>query len=439
MQRRLEMRRFINFISCIAFMAVVVSWRPHNVFAVNLEENVPQAWLLWLKDLKSDMIRRGISPKTIQKAYGNRTYYHKIPEVVQHDNKQPEFVLTSAEYLNRQVNRRRVDDARSHYQQLQNKYSKLEETYHVPLNYLIAFWGLETNFGQNKGKYHIVDGLTNLSYYNQRTVFFKDELFNILKIMEKYDLSEKKLKGSWAGAMGHFQFMPSTFNAYGVDYDQDGKVDVWDSFDDAIASAAHFLSSIGWKQDEPWGIKVSLPWNFDYDLAGYQHPQEVEKWVKSGVRTQDGELPGVNLRLKASIIVPDGHKGQAYMVFDNFRKIMIWNRSENYALAVGILADYIVCADKVNALPIRRHDALSDEDVKQVQKFANNVLHLNLKEDGQLGPETKKAVKELQHMAKLQQDGYPDYRLLNKIRNYDPQIEFGIPPLPPGKPKAVLK
>ncbi len=433
------MRRFIKFVSCIALMAAVVSWRAHNAYAAGTEEKVPEAWLLWLKDLKSDMIRRGISPETVQKAYGNRTYYHKIPEVVQQDNKQPEFVLTSAEYLNRQVSHRRVADARSHYQRLQKKYSGLEKTYHVPLNYLIAFWGVETNFGQNKGNFHIIDGLTNLSYHNQRTVFFKNELFNVLKIMEKYDLSEEKLKGSWAGAMGHFQFMPSTFNAYGVDYDQDGKVDVWDSFDDAIASAAHFLSSIGWKEDEPWGIKVSLPWNFDYSLARYQHPQEVEKWLKLGVQIEDGKLPSDNLQLRASIIVPDGHKGQAYMVFDNFRKIMIWNRSENYALAVGILADYIVDAGKFNPLPIRRQYTLSGEDVKQIQKFANNVLHLNLKEDGRLGPKTKAAVKKLQGMAKLHQDGYPDYRLLNKIWHYDPQMGLAVPVFPKKKPKAVWK
>ena len=193
--------------------------------SVKAYEKAPKEWLVWLDILKKEMISKGINEKTIQKAYKDQTYYHQKPEVVQKDKEQTEFILTSRDYVNKLVNEKRVGIARKHYKKLQKKYQKIEEQYGVPLNYLTAFWAIETNFGQNKGKYHIIDGLTNLSYKNRRSKFFKNELYNVLKIMEKFELENDKMMGSWAGAMGHFQFMPSTYNAYAIDYDNDGVID----------------------------------------------------------------------------------------------------------------------------------------------------------------------------------------------------------------------
>ena len=205
----------------IALLVLFGLLAPANVFAEK-SAKAPEAWLDWLESLKEEMLERGVSKKTIRKAYGDNTYYHERPEVVEQDKHQAEFVLTSKNYLNRMINAKRVEITRRHYRQLQERYPDLEKKYHVPLNYLTAFWGLESNFGQNKGKYHLIDGLTNLSYNNRRSGFFKNELYNVLKIMEKYDLDNDKMMGSWAGAMGHFQFMPSTYNAYAIDYDNDG-------------------------------------------------------------------------------------------------------------------------------------------------------------------------------------------------------------------------
>lgn len=388
-------------------------------------------WLAFLSELKADMIKRGISPKTIEKAYGNNTYYHKAPEVVCKDKKQAEFVLTSKDYINRLVNPHRIEKARSYYRKLQKDYPNLEQEYGVPLNYLTAFWAVETNFGENKGKYHLIDGLTNLSYKNRRSAFFKNELYNVLKIMEKYDLQNDKMLGSWAGAMGHFQFMPSTFNAYAIDYDGDGIVDIWDSFDDAVGSAANYLSHLGWKADEPWGDKVRLPWNFNYKEAGYKNIKTVKEWSALGVKTAEGKQLPWNQDLKGALIIPDGRKGTAYLVFSNFKRIMIWNRSENYALTIGILADYVNNELPHSAINNAQQYKLTDKDVKEVQAFANKLLRTKLKEDGILGPKTKKAVKRLQAKAGMHQDGYPDWQLLNKIRHYNSKTGFIVPVQPP--------
>lgn len=409
--------------------------------AETLAENVtpPKEWTTWLNNLQREMKSRGISQKTLDEAYKGKNYYHKAPAVVKQDKQQVEFVLTTCVYVNRLVNKQRVTEARKQYQMLRKKHKDIEEKYNVPFTYITAFWGVETNFGQNKGKHHLIDSLTNLSYRNRRADFFKNELYNVLKIMEKNNLKEQKMLGSWAGAMGHFQFMPSTYNAYAIDYDGDGVIDIWDSFDDAIASAANYLHDLGFKKDEPWGRAVQLPWDFDYTLTGYKVRKTVEEWEKLGVKNKDGKSLGLKPNLQASVIIPDGRKGQPYLILGNFRRIMIWNRSENYALAVGMLADYIASDNKYEPLSSKNQYALTNEDIIKVQKFINKVLHLNLKEDGKLGPKTKDAVKKLQAKAKMHQDGYPDYRLLYKIDHYDSKAGFHVPAQPKKKVKKVQK
>lgn len=402
---------------------------PQGAFAENQTE-VPEKWLSFLENLKQEMIERGISSKTIHKVYGNNTYYHEWPEVVKQDKNQAEFVLTAKDYINRLVDAKRIKTARVRYAELKKKYPDLEKQYQVPLNYLTAFWAVESNFGQNKGKYHLIDGLTNLSYDNRRAGFFKNELYNLLKIMEKYNLDNDKMMGSWAGAMGHFQFMPSTYNAYAVDYDNDGIIDVWDSLDDAIGSAANYLNSLGWKSEEPWGGQVRLPWNFDYALAGRNKRKTVREWREIGVVDVDGKKLPFADDLKGSIIVPDGHKGVAFIVFDNFRRIMIWNRSENYALVIGLLADYTANDHLYRPIEAGQQYPLTNKEVRKVQIFANKILKTNLQEDGILGQKTKEVVKQLQIKAHLPPDGYPDYRLLNKIDSYNPHMGFAVPVQP---------
>lgn len=403
-------------------------------WAVKSVQEQRKEWNTWLTGLKKEMRAKGISQKTINRAYKN-DYFHEIkPIVLQHDKKQAEFVLTSDVYINKLVNQDKVAKARKHYKELNKKYKKLSQKTGVPLNYLVAFWGVETHFGYNKGKHHLIDGLTNLSYKNRRSKFFKQELYNVLKIMDKYDLSGEKMKGSWAGAMGHFQFMPSTYNAYAVDYDGDGIADIWDNFGDAIASAANYLSKLGWKADEPWGQEVLLPWNFDYDLVGLKKYKSVGEWKKLGVTATNGKALTLPENAAAGIILPDGRRGRAYITLSNFRRIMIWNRSINYALAIVKLAEYSQNTRKFSPLVEKANYKLTDKDILKVQHFANRTIKAGLKEDGRYGSKTAEAVKKLQKKWKLPQDGMPDYTLLNKIGKYKSKADF-MPHPQPKKPR----
>lgn len=426
----------VDMLKRICFFTFFLMFLISPAWALKSAQEQRKDWDKWLSSLKKEMIDKGISKKTISEAYKN-DYFHEIkPAVKKHDKKQAEFVLTSDVYVNKLVNTDKVKKARKHYAELQKSYKKLSKETGVPLNYLVAFWGVETHFGYNKGKYHLIDGLTNLSYRNRRAKFFKQELYNVLKIMDKYDLSGEKMKGSWAGAMGHFQFMPSTYNAYAVDYDGDGVADIWDNFGDAIASAANYLSKLGWKPDEPWGQEVTLPWNFDYNLVGLKKYKSVEEWKKLGVVGIDGKALKLPNSAAAGIILPDGRHGRAYITLSNFRRIMIWNRSINYSLAIVKLAEYASNNKKFSPLAEKVQYKLTDEDIIKVQHFANKTIKAGLKEDGRLGPKTSVAVRKLQKKWKLPEDGTPDYILLNKIKSYKSSADF-LPPPQGKKPKAI--
>ena len=399
--------------------------------SVALAEDItpPKEYLQWLETLKTEMIERGISEGTIEEVY-EQSYYHPKPEVVKIDRNQTEFVLTFTDYVNRVVNKKKVENAQVKYKELLPLFQDLEAKYNVPFNYLVAFWGMETNFGQIFGNYQVVDALTTLSYDTRRPKFFREELYQALKIIDTWDIDYTKMEGSWAGAMGHFQFMPSTFNAYAIDYNGDGKIDIWHSFEDAVASAANYLQQAGWKKGEPWGMEVSLPWNFDYALTGRHIKKTAAFWKKIGVKPVRGaKLPQDGESLWA-VIVPEGKKGKAFLVGQNFDVIMKWNKSENYALAIGILADYIQSQNQWKAYEKTPAERLKSDDVMKIQAFLNKLGFGNLAEDGQLGSKTRMAIQKMQLKAKMPADGYPDYQLLNKINKYNPEIGFAVPVQP---------
>ena len=382
--------------------------------SVALAEDItpPKEYLQWLETLKTEMIERGISEGTIEEVY-EQSYYHPKPEVVKIDRNQTEFVLTFTDYVNRVVNKKKVENAQVKYKELLPLFQDLEAKYNVPFNYLVAFWGMETNFGQIFGNYQVVDALTTLSYDTRRPKFFREELYQALKIIDTWDMDYTKMEGSWAGAMGHFQFMPSTFNAYAIDYNGDGKIDIWHSFEDAVASAANYLQQAGWKKGEPWGMEVSLPWNFDYALTGRHIKKTAAFWKKIGVKPVRGaKLPQDGESLWA-VIVPEGKKGKAFLVGQNFDVIMKWNRSENYALAIGILADYIQTQNQWKAYEKTPAERLKSEDVMKIQAFLNKLGFGNLAEDGQLGSKTRMAICRTCATAKITQ---PEIRSLRRIK-----------------------
>lgn len=384
----------------------------------------PVAYNEWLSNLKHEMSERGISQPTLDAAFA-KNYYHPQHNAVKQDRRQNEFVLLPSAYLRRVVSPLRVKQGRKLFAEMQGKYP--DGMSGVPLHYLLAFWGIETNYGANKGGYNAIEALTVLSYDRRRSAFFREELYNALKIIDDGNVGVGEMESSWAGAMGHFQFMPSTFNAYGVDANNDGRIDIWHDFPDALASAANYLSAMGWQSDEPWGVPVSLSWNYDYTVSGRRIKKTVSEWRRQGVSVPK-DISG---KIKASLLLPEGHRGQSYLVFENFNIIMRWNHSESYALAVGLLADSL----KTGKAPSISADGYifrpAVRDIKKVQEFINRQRLDKLEADGRLGSATRAAVQKLQLKFRLPADGYPDERLLDKIRDF--AVNGYEPPIPSRK------
>ena len=378
--------------------------------SVTAAETPPIEYTRWLNTLKKEMAERGISQKTLDEAFA-KNYYHPQHEVVKKDRNQTEFVLTTSGYLERVVAPLRVKQGQEKYKSLKQKYP--HGISGVPIEYLTAFWGIETNFGTNKGGFNAIEALTVLSYDKRRPKFFREELYNALKIIDEGHIQVNTMESSWAGAMGHFQFMPSTFKAYALDADGDGKINIWNNFDDAVKSAANYLAKMGWKKDEPWGTPVNLSWNFDYSQTGRHHLKTVKEWQQLGA-----DIKGINENIKGAIIVPEGYRGQAYFICDNFHIIMKWNKSENYALAVGLLADRVKKTQEQPKLQKNNFYRLTRDDIRTIQKFINQQKIASIDADGYLGSQTKSAIQKLQQKFKLPADGYPDYKLLKNISDF---------------------
>ncbi len=416
--------KFSQKLFCFSMLVSLGLMSCTNTFAGTSQQDYDS----WLNQLKKEMHEKGISNKTLDKVYA-KNYYPSTQKIVKIDRKQNEFVLTTSEYINRVVNPQRVKTAQEKYKEYYPKLRKISKQYGVQPQYIVAFWAVETNFGQNFGGYNVFETLTVLSYDNRRPKFFKQELYNALLIADKQNIDIEKMESSWAGAMGNFQFMPSTYNRYAVDYNKDGKIDIWGSFDDAAASAANYLSNIGWDKNAKWGEEVIVPWSFDFSQTGYKKMKKISEWKKLGVRRANNKNLQYANNISASLIAPEGKKGKIYLVLNNFDNIMQWNRSENYALSIGILADYIQSGKKYQKQADSLNNRLETKDVVLLQKFINehNYSKQKLSEDGILGSKTKEAIKKIQKEAHLVQDGYPDAVLMSLIKNYDTTIGFKIP------------
>lgn len=291
----------------------------------------------WLMELRAEALAAGIRDVTLDAALVD---VKPIERVIELDRQQPESVLTFEQYLDRVVPPRRIQAGREKFAQHRDALRAVEQKYGVPAQVITALWGIETDYGRLPGNFSVVAALATLAYEGRRAAFFRGELLDALHILDAGDITPEAMRGSWAGAMGQTQFMPSTFRKYAVDADGDGHRDIWQSTDDAFASAANYLSSIGWARDQPWGYEVKLPVEFDRNLVGLPILKPVSEWARVGVRLIGGdELPASELN--ASVVQPSGPDGRAFLVFDNFRIVMQWNRSTYFGAAVGTLSDAI--------------------------------------------------------------------------------------------------
>jgi membrane-bound lytic murein transglycosylase B len=363
-----------------------------------------------LARLERSALDSGIKPGTVESILAT---VEPREAVIRADRNQPEFVATFADYLGRRVTDARVDRGRSLYAEHRALLDELTHRYGVPGQYVVAFWGLESNYGGVLGNVPVFDSLSTLACDDRRSGYFTSEFVDALRIVDRGDVEPAVMLGSWAGAMGQTQFMPSNYLQYALDGDGDGRVDLWQSTADALTSAAHFIARIGWRPGERWGREVLLPDGLDYGLAGRDQPRDLAYWRDLGITDVAGRpLPAVDL--EAALLVPAGAAGPAFIVYDNFEIIMRWNRSEFFALSVGHLADRIAGgAPLASSPPIQ--EPLSRDDIVRVQEYLIANGYDAGGADGVLGSQSRAALRALQRDLGLPADGFLSRQLLERL------------------------
>ena len=327
--------------------------------------------------------------------------------VIELDRAQPEFVQSFAGYLRGRVSTRRVIQGRLLLVQHQDLLAQLSREYGVPGQVLVALWGMESDFGGYTGRMPILDSLATLACDGRRSGFFTGQLMTALRLMERESLEVASMRGSWAGAMGQTQFMPSTFYDHAVDGDGDGRIDLWNSPADALASGANLLSNLGWASGQRWGREVSLPNDFAFEKTGMEQPRPLAEWAELGVRRADGApLPIADM--DGRLLLPTGHAGPAFLVYDNFDVLLGWNRSVSFAIAVGHLADRIAGGGALVADFPDEGPRMSTADMAELQRRLAELGHDPGDADGILGPMTRAALRRFQLDRDLIPDGYPD-------------------------------
>lgn len=296
-----------------------------------------QSFDVWLQDFRKEAAAKGISQQTINAALTNISPSSRVIEL---DRKQPEGKKTFTQYREMIVNQTRIRKGRELMQAYTKELNYASQKYGVAPQYIVALWGIETNFGSNTGGFGVVPALATLAWEGRRAEFFTKELMNALKIIDAGHISAANMKGSWAGAMGQNQFMPSSFNAYAVDCTNDGRRDIWNTEQDVFCSTANYLHKSGWAEGQRWGRAVKVPANFPKAMEGRDKKKPISYWASLGVTLPNGQpLPSEDIM--ASIVAPDGLGGETFMVYNNYNVIMAWNRSTYFATSVGLLADAI--------------------------------------------------------------------------------------------------
>ncbi|NCN44002.1 MAG: lytic murein transglycosylase [Piscirickettsiaceae bacterium CG_4_10_14_3_um_filter_44_349] len=383
-----------------------------TVLAYTPPQQTEQDFQQWLQNFKQQARQKNISAQTLNKAFQNIHLNHRVLEL---DRQQPEFTRTFWQYMNSAVTDWRIKKGSELYQQHKQQLQTVTQKYGVPGRFLIAFLGMETNYGDYTGNTPIIESLATLSYDLRRSDYFQKELIAALTILDQEHIPVEQMRGSWAGAMGQCQFMPSNYLQYAVDADQSGKRDLWNSLPDVFHSMGNFLKKMGWQTAENWGREVQLPAKFDYSLADGELRQSLTEWRKLGLKLADGR-PLPDEAMDAALILPYDYRGPAFLVFQNFEVIKRWNRSDNYALAVGHLADRIVGRDALQATEPKNDHALTRNEILEMQQRLRRAGIPISSIDGIAGDNTKSALRAFQTSKGLPADGYPSLRMLNLLR-----------------------
>ncbi|WP_424011104.1 lytic murein transglycosylase [Marinobacter sp.] len=377
---------------------------------VTAETSDTEAFGQCIARLKDHAIEAGVSTKTADDVLAKVEYLDRVIEL---DRRQPEFTTTFADYLNRRVNEDRISKGRELLKEHRELLARVTRETGVPAPYLVSFWGLETNFGSYFGKMSVPSSLATLACDPRRSGFFTEQLTAALRIIDEGAIAPEQMEGSWAGAMGHVQFMPTVFLKHAVDGDGDGKRDLWNSLPDAMMSAGNFLQHLGWDGDYRWGREVRLPTDFDYSLADGRR-LELAEWNKLGITDAFGNALA-DEPIDAALVVPSGHRGPAFLAYRNFNVIMGWNRSEFYAIAVGHLADRIAGAGGLQNPPPEDQPNLSRDIILALQQSLSGRGFDTGKPDGIMGPATRSAIRGYQAANDRIADGYPSEDILNEL------------------------
>jgi len=364
----------------------------------------------FLQDIRQQAMEIGVSESTLNAALDNLVINQNI---IKFDRSQAEFSQNFWKYINTRVSQYRLNNGIRALKDNRQLLNKIYQEYGVPPHIIVAFWGLETNYGHNTGSHNLVQSLATLSFDRRRSDFFTKQLLALLKLIDDGKIPLEST-GSWAGAMGNVQFMPTNVAKYGVDADGDGELGLWSSKKDIFSSAANFLQHIGWKRAERWGREVIIPENFDFQLANLSTKKTINEWHQLGITNANGDrLP--DSEFNASVLLPMGHNGPAFLVYRNFSAILNWNRSILYALSVGYLSDRLINSNKLVATPIDEA-LMSRDNITYIQNKLNKLGFETGTPDGIAGPNTRAAARSYQVSRGIPADGYVGQQLFKQIQ-----------------------
>lgn len=383
---------------------------PSPASTTQAEVDLPFA--AWRSQFRAEALAQGISADVFDRAMAGVTPNMRLLEL---QRAQPEFVRPVWDYLASAVSARRIARGQALMAQNAGVLARVRARYGVEPAYIVAIWGLESDYGNNPGTYQVVEALATLAWGGTRRPAFRAYLLDALRILQEGDIAPARMVGSWAGAMGQTQFMPSAFRTYAVDFDGDGRRDIWSSLPDVFASTGHYLESMGWQPGGACYEEVRLPASFPWEQTDLDVRKSLAEWRALGVRPAAGR-PAAGAGGQASVLLPAGHRGPAFLVFDNFRTVMRYNNSTSYALAICHLAERLRGGGPILAAWPIADRPLSRSERFELQRLLSDHHYLDGVVDGMIGPVTRRAIRQFQAQARLPADGYPTVELLDRLR-----------------------
>lgn len=382
--------------------------------AVAMDAEPTQSFEQWQAAFRAHALQSGIRTDVFDSAFSGVS---PDPSVITADRSQPEFTRPVWEYLDSAISPIRVRKGQALLGQYADALQRIEQRYGVDRQALVAVWGMESSFGQFQGDKSVIRSLATLGYEGRRPAFAQEQLVAALQILQNGDIDPAHMLGSWAGAMGQTQFIPTTYNAHAVDFDGDGRRDIWNSAVDALASTAQYLQASGWQHGQPWGLEVQVPTGFDYAQADGSLRKPVAEWLAQGVKLAPGtSLPPSITQAQANLLLPAGYRGPAFLVLDNFRAILKYNNSSSYALGVGLLSQRFAGGGLVQGAWPKDDLPLSRSERIELQTLLSAAQYDAGAPDGIIGSNTRKAIRAAQQARGWPADGYPTHKLLESLR-----------------------